>query len=216
MSTSGIRAEVCIPAADSCPIASLSADGPPTYSVSRSVDVADSGVMTEEFVTDGQASLADLDVDAEPVFEYDAKTAYRFQRERGDDCPCELVERHGSPIAESHTREGHLYITFHVTELQVLRDVLDDLRDAYPDLTVQRLLQSTGERDERDLVYLDRSELTERQREVLRVAHEAGYFDHPKGANASDVAALLGIDRSTFSEHLAAGQRKLLRSILDA
>jgi hypothetical protein len=69
--------------------------------------------------------------------------------------------------------------------------------------------------EESDLVTVDRSDLTERQREVLATAYEAGYFDHPKGANAGEVATSLDIDRSTFSEHIAAAQRKLLSSLLD-
>lgn len=56
--------------------------------------------------------------------------------------------------------------------------------------------------------------LTDRQREVLESAHGMGYFDHPKGANAGEVAAELGVSRSTFAEHLAAAQSKVLESIL--
>ena len=50
---------------------------------------------------------------------------------------------------------------------------------------------------------------------MLAAAYDAGYFDHPKGANAGEMAAALGIDRLTFSEHIAAAQRKLLATVLD-
>jgi len=43
-----------------------------------------------------------------------------------------------------------------------------------------------------------------------------GYFDYPKGANATDVAEELGVARSTFTEHLAAAQTKLMDAILEA
>lgn len=56
--------------------------------------------------------------------------------------------------------------------------------------------------------------LTDRQREVLELAHELGYFDHPKRANKGDVAAELGVTTSTVSEHLSMTQRKLMESIL--
>lgn len=42
-----------------------------------------------------------------------------------------------------------------------------------------------------------------------------GYFDHPKGANATEVADVLDITQATFAEHLSAAQRKLLSTILD-
>ncbi|WP_408957412.1 helix-turn-helix domain-containing protein [Natrinema sp. 74] len=66
-----------------------------------------------------------------------------------------------------------------------------------------------------DPVVVDRNELTARQLEVVNTAHEMGYFDYPKGANATDVADELGIARSTFTEHLAAAQTKLMDAILE-
>jgi hypothetical protein len=50
---------------------------------------------------------------------------------------------------------------------------------------------------------------------VLETAHRLGYFERPKGANAGEVADALDISRSTFTEHLAAAQTKLLDAILD-
>jgi len=41
-------------------------------------------------------------------------------------------------------------------------------------------------------------------------------FDHPKGANAGEVADALDISRSTFAEHLSAAQSKLFDAVLDA
>ena len=42
-----------------------------------------------------------------------------------------------------------------------------------------------------------------------------GYFERPKGANATDVADELGINRSTFSEHVSAAERKILTDVLE-
>jgi predicted DNA binding protein len=42
-----------------------------------------------------------------------------------------------------------------------------------------------------------------------------GYFEHPKGANAGEVAEALAITTATFSEHLSAAQSKLFDAILD-
>ncbi len=52
--------------------------------------------------------------------------------------------------------------------------------------------------------------LTDRQREVLRMAFHAGYFDWPRDNDATTVATELGIAQSTFSQHLRAAERKLL------
>ncbi|WP_336036049.1 helix-turn-helix domain-containing protein [Halobacterium yunchengense] len=55
-----------------------------------------------------------------------------------------------------------------------------------------------------------RTHLTERQREVLRAAFEAGYYDWPRESTGSEVASELGITSATFSEHVHAAERKLL------
>ena len=54
--------------------------------------------------------------------------------------------------------------------------------------------------------------LTDRQREALRMAFHAGYFDWPRGNDATTVAAELDIAQSTFSQHLRAAERKLLEA----
>jgi hypothetical protein len=50
---------------------------------------------------------------------------------------------------------------------------------------------------------------------VLETAHEMGYFEHPKRANATEVAEALGINGSTFAEHVSTAQSKILESILE-
>ena len=55
--------------------------------------------------------------------------------------------------------------------------------------------------------------LTDRQREVLRMAFHAGYFDWPRAADADTVAAEIGIAQSTLSQHLRTAERKLLAEL---
>ena len=209
---SGIRAEVALPTSAPSPFEGITDEATPIYSVARSMSDVDSDVVVLEFIADADLPVPDhVDV----VFDYGEKAAYRFETDRADDSPFSILDRHGVPVTETTIRDGQLLVTFHATDLPTLRSVLDAFRSACTDMQVLRLLQSSSTPEESDLVTFDRSELTERQREVLTAAYEAGYFDHPKGANAGDVAELLGIDRSTFSEHIAAAQRKLLSSVLD-
>lgn len=52
--------------------------------------------------------------------------------------------------------------------------------------------------------------LTERQYEVLQTAYEMGFYDVPKEASISDVAAEIGLEGATVSEHLQRAERNLL------
>ena len=215
-SMSGIRAEIRIDADGTCPIVEASSDrNSPSYTVARSVAGADAGRITEEFMLESDAEPA-TSVALTETFDYGAKTMYRFTRERGRGCPCETVEAFECPIVDLHAREGSLYLVFHAVDMETLQGTIRELRERYPTVDVRRLLRGAADAPEDNLVFVDRSRLTERQREVLETAHRMGYFEHPKGANAGEVADALGITTSTFSEHLAAAQSKLLDAILDA
>lgn len=57
--------------------------------------------------------------------------------------------------------------------------------------------------------------LTDRQREVLRVAYLRGFYEWPRESTAQEVADALGVSQPTVSRHLRACQRKLLGLVLD-
>lgn len=209
---SGIRAEVSLPTSAPSPFDGVVDGSSPIYSVSRCAPDLDAQVVVLEFIADADLPRPE---GVEVVFDYGDKAAYRFEAPCVDDSPFAVLDRHGVPVSETTIRDERLLVTFHASDLPTLRSVLDGFQESCPDMQVLRLLQSSSTPEESDLVTVDRSDLTERQREVLTAAYEAGYFEHPKGANAGEVAASLGIDRSTFSEHVAAAQRKLLSTLLD-
>lgn len=211
----GIRAEVQIGSPGNCPIADVSAEtGTPTTSISRSVASGDGDTVAEEFMLDSDSTPDSNEF--ERVFSYGSKDVYRFDREGDTGCACEQVEQLDCPIADVYTREGSLHLVFHAPGMDQLKAVINTLKDRYDEVSVQRLIRSETDADDRELVFVDRSLLTDRQLECLETAHEMGYFDHPKGANAGEVASELGITTSTFTEHLAAAQSKLLSSIVDS
>lgn len=214
MASSGIRAEIAVRSPGSCPIASVSAEtGATSRTVSRSVGSPADAVVTEEFVLDSDVEVDREDV--EHVFSYGSRDVYRFSRERGAGCPCEAIERHDCPVVDVSTRDGTLYLVFHAPDMDRLQAVVSDFRESFDGVEVRRLLRSREDKTEQELVFVDSGSLTDRQREVLETAHEMGYFEHPKGANAGQVAEALGITTSTFTEHLSAAQSKLFSAILD-
>ena len=212
---SGIRAEIRVDPDGTCPVVEGAVStGSPSYSIARGTTASEPGRVVEEFMVESDGTPT-ASVDLTEVFDYGSKTMYRFERERGRGCPCESAEELDSPIVDLHTRDGSLYLVFHAADMESLQRVIMTLRDRYSEVDVRRLLRSEHDPQEDNLVFLDRSRLTDRQREVLETAHGMGYFEHPKGANAGEVAEALDITAATFSEHLAAAQSKLLDAILD-
>lgn len=89
-----------------------------------------------------------------------------------------------------------------------ISDMVADLAAAELDVTLQKLRDYRVQETPLDA-------LTDRQREVLDVAYSLGYYDVPRRSSTTDVAAELGVDDSTVSEHLQRAERNLLETILD-
>ncbi|WP_408959398.1 helix-turn-helix domain-containing protein [Natrinema sp. 74] len=215
---SGIRAEVKIDEPADCVVAQASAEtSGRVHSVSKSTNPSAPERVTEEFMLEPTTDPDEIDVDADlsSSFSYGSSAIYRFERDLGCGCPCECIEAHDCPVTDVRTTGSALYLTFHAPDMHGLQAVIGELRERYATLDVQRLLRSQRDHTEQNLVFVDRSMLTDRQADVLETAHRMGYFEHPKRANAGDVADELGISGTTLTEHLAAAQTKLLNAILD-
>ena len=92
--------------------------------------------------------------------------------------------------------------------LSQLRRFLATLRR----LRIHYRVQSLGDADFRLRSPLEA--LTAKQRETLVTAYRTGYFDVPRRADSSQVAAKLGRGKATTVEHLRKAQKRLLDGIL--
>ena len=217
---SGFRATVVVDDPADCPVAEVSANvDDPIDSVTRTHSSTNGKPVVEEFGVEADADIdeGDLSADVEltPVQANEQEAVYRFERNEKPDCACVIVEETGTPITTVRAQDGALLLSFRTFDLEEISEIVSSLRDRFDGVLVEDLTQGQGE-DAGDAVIVDRDVLTDRQREILDTAHEMGYFEYPKGANATDVAAELGVARSTFTEHLAAAQTKLMDSILEA
>lgn len=66
----------------------------------------------------------------------------------------------------------------------------------------------------RDGVHRGRS-LTERQREVLAVAYELGYYEQPSETSHEELADVLDCAPSTVGEHLRKAEKRLVSEVFD-
>lgn len=88
-----------------------------------------------------------------------------------------------------------------------LSDMLANMKAAGFDITLEKLRDYRIQETPLDA-------LTDRQHEVLDVAYELGYYDVPRGSSTAEVAAELGVDDSTVSEHLQRAERNILTVVL--
>jgi DNA-binding Lrp family transcriptional regulator len=205
----GIRTELAIQEASSCPVAraSQAVDGP-------MIDVTWTDNQGESVTEQFTAATSDEFDEFEQVFDYGSRKVYEFERAHGEPCICASIQQSLGPVTSVYARDGELHVTIHASDVAQLRELVRDLRDEFGPVNVEYLVQSRDGHEDAELVPVDVGRLTDRQREVLETAHRKGYFEYPRKANASEVAEELGIEPSTFTEHLAAAQSKLLDELL--
>lgn len=90
-----------------------------------------------------------------------------------------------------------------------LHEELAQLETAGNDITLERLRGYRTQEEPLDA-------LTDRQRDVLEVAFDRGYYDVPRHASVREISAEFDLDDSTVAEHLQRAERNLLRAILES
>lgn len=159
---------------------------------------------------------ADRAVDAELVFDGGGEFVYRCRSRATGPYPADAVESLGYPVSTVSVRTApdRVRLGLSLPTADPLVDVVDALEATGGSVRLERLTRSDGADTRSDPVVVDRARLTERQREVVRTAQRLGYFEHPRGASATEVADAIGIARATFSEHLAAAQRRVFEELV--
>jgi len=206
----GIRTELVFDDADGCPVAEATETVPGPVTDITWDHSGDGGTVTEQVTADGDLDDAG---EFEPVFDYGSRRVYEFERE-SDGCICEVVEETVGPVTDVRVEDGSLHLTLHLQDLSDLRERLGEFRDRFGAVHIEYLVQGREDDDESEVVPVDVRRLTDRQREVVETAYEMGYFEYPRESNATEVAAALDIQPSTFTEHLTAAQGKLLGELL--
>jgi hypothetical protein len=203
----GIRTELVFDEAEGCPVAEATESVPgPVTDISWG---GGGGTVTEQVTADEE-----LPEEFDPVFDYGSQRVYEFEREETD-CVCEVVGQEVGPVTDVHAEDGALHLTLHLSDMDALRERIGDLREQFGPVHIEYLVRGREDAEESEVVPVDVRRLTDRQREVVETAYELGYFEYPRGANATEVAEDLGIQPSTFTEHLTAAQGKLLGELLD-
>ena len=150
------------------------------------------GVSNASPVTDtGEGSLLELRYTNRPLTDY-------------------LADR-GVRVLDSMADPQSATFTLSVPDTLDLRGFFAELSERYGDPEL------VGKRERADIDPDSRegyrSRLTPRQCEVLRTAHERGFFESPRAVAAETVADELGISPQTFYRHIRTAERKLFETV---
>ncbi len=142
-----------------------------------------------------------------------------YRHDESDRIQCGLVADSPAPetrlvdagvsLARTVADRQRARITARLSDDVSVRACVDVLADCCGEDSVTTLWTTPNlSGDEADPV----DQLTQRQRQVLELAVEAGYFERPRHNNTGELADALDISRATFTQHLRAAQRKLFDS----
>lgn len=208
----GIRATVEFTSPDICPIVELSAKfGTTIDSVRSNICPESDGKSVMEFSLDVDG---DIETEMMEILSLGSTRWYRLTLDDEVTCPCQYLSQFGCPIVRYVAENGRLTLVFHTADFDQLQEVITGLRHPYPNMNIKKFLQSPAGVESEDSVFIDRSKFTDRQLEVLETAYEMGYFERPRGANATEIASELDINPSTFSEHIAAVEQKAFADLI--
>jgi PAS domain S-box-containing protein len=134
----------------------------------------------------------------------------------GTGSPIQQMVEHGVALQAVAVRPDseRLAVTVQLSYDTEVREYVDAVTDTLDGVElVAKRHQSVDRQADSAVGTAVNDRLTDRQREALRMAFHAGYFDWPRSADAETVAAEIGIAQSTLSQHLRTAERKLLEEL---
>lgn len=124
---------------------------------------------------------------------------------------------HSAVVTAAHAEGGEGEATLVLPSHVAVRDVVESVQSVFPATTLRarRSRERPADPGARFREAVEES-LTTRQREAVETAHNAGFFEWPRAADAEAVAELLGVAPPTFHEHVRRAERKLVDAYLRA
>lgn len=144
--------------------------------------------------------------DVELLWKDDTKTIVQLETEN----PLLLrpLSRAGVPLKTPFTiSDGTV-----AWELFTSHTKLSDLSDEFDKMDITYTVESVREFNSEP----DAHQLTDRQREVLLAAYDAGYYETPRRVNLTEVAELLDISKATCSDILHRAEEAIIDQYVDS
>ena len=146
---------------------------------------------------------------------FDEGCLFEFEVPTNESFLSSVIANGGSISAVSATG-GVAELTVKIPVGSNVQPIVSRVLDQYPQ--TELISQRTEERTQatsQEFVSSVKEELTDRQLTVLRRAHISGFYEWPRNTSGKDIAESMGIDRSTFHQHLRAAEGKIVDRVLD-
>ena len=131
-----------------------------------------------------------------------------------DGCICPVFSSHDCIASIERFEAGSLEVDVMVPDRDELEAVVGALRGTGATVRLRRIATRTdGDADGR--LELEVEGITEKQREAVLLAVEAGYYETPRRTDLGELADQLGVSKSAVSQRLSAVESNLVTSLFE-
>ena len=139
----------------------------------------------------------------------------QFLKRRTDaTCICPVFSEHDCVASIDGVENGEFVVSLSVPDRDELVAIVESLRERGATPRLSRIAASSTEDGSRRLE-LEADAITDKQREALEMAVEAGYYETPRRADLGDLADELDVSRSAVSQRLTAVESKLISELFE-
>ena len=131
-----------------------------------------------------------------------------------DGCICPVFWRHDCISTIESFEHGEIVVRLSAPSREALSDLIDDIEAQEAVIQVRKIATENPLAEQRRLA-LDVKSITDKQREAIKVAVEAGYYETPRRATLQDLADYLDVSRSAVSQRLNGAESTLIRALYD-
>lgn len=150
----------------------------------------------------GEVTVRDEDDEYRPVY---------LSRGANSSCVCAALETFDCVFDIDEVRHGSLIVSLVVEQRSLLTEIVTALKSIGATVSLRRIAPLETNPD--DVLEIDASSITAKQREAVELAVELGYYDRPRRATLDDLADRLGVSKSAVSQRLTAVEETLVRSL---
>lgn len=113
----------------------------------------------------------------------------------------------------SDTEDEGIQVVLEVTDHESLLELMETLHEC--ELSIKTETISNADLSSQMTATVELDILTEKQLDTLELAIKEGYYNRPRDANLTDLAAALCISKSAVSQRLNAAETKLIKTTLE-
>ena len=142
------------------------------------------------------------------------RTHYEVRTAEGG--PLATLVEYGARVRDLTVTDRRVRFVVELSDTRDVREFAETVERGPVDATlVARRERAAPRRDTAGFREEILAALTDRQREALKTAYLAGFFESPRAKTGEEVASMLDVSQPTLNRHLRAGQRTVFTALFD-